>query len=87
MSRTFNESTYPSTYVRVSVIGPLVLIIVVVGDHCQSGICTAGCPLQHLEVAIGVTHSDDRRTADESMNADRFADLVINRIDFRLFDN
>jgi hypothetical protein len=62
----------------VSGIGVFAPGVVVKHQHLQVGTFPAVSVLQHLDVAVGVTESGDRATADVLIDADRFAVLVVN---------
>ena len=40
-------------------------------------------PFQHLQVAVGVAEREDRAAADELVDADRLAGLVVDEVDLR----
>jgi hypothetical protein len=40
-------------------------------------------PLQHFEIAVGIAECRDRTAADELIDADRLASLVVDEIEFR----
>ena len=46
-------------------------------------VAAGGRPLEHLEVAVGVAEGDDRAAADELLDADRLAGLVVDEVDLR----
>ena len=40
------------------------------------------CPLQHFEIAVGVTEGGDRTAADVLVDTDRLSGFVVDEIDF-----
>src|SRR6266700_1350712 len=52
-------------------------------DQSKTYAPAQGCPLQHFEVAIGISEGGDRATADVFVDPHRFAALVVNEIDLR----
>ena len=65
----------------VTVVGPLALGVGVVDDHAETRAGSRRRPLEHLEVAVGVAERRDRPAADQLLDSDRFAGLVVHVVD------
>src|SRR5215510_15925525 len=52
-------------------------------DNQHQAWLVGGAPLQHLLIAVGVAECSNRFSADELVDANRFARSVVNEIDFR----
>ena len=66
--------------VRLAVVGIFPFCIGVMDDQSEAYAPAQGCPLQHFEVAIGISEGGDRATADVLVDPHWFAALVVNEI-------
>src|SRR6476646_9460287 len=67
---------------RMAVVGVFALRVGVMHDQTQAGAtCAERRPLQHLEIAVGVTESGNGTTTDMLIDADRLSCFVIDKID------
>src|SRR5690349_7264977 len=62
---------------RLAVVGPLALGVRMVNEPHEAGAVAGGGPLEHLLIAVRVAEREDRAAADESLDADGLAGLVV----------
>jgi len=67
--------------VRLFVVSIFALGIGVMNDRTEAYAAADGCPLQHLEIAVGISERGNRVTANAFVDSNRFARLVIDKID------
>lgn len=79
----FVERFVEATDMGVAIIGPFSLGIRVMHQQTEPSAVTGCRPLQHLQIAVGVTERRDGATADATVDGNRLALLVINEVDLR----
>ncbi len=67
--------------VRLAVVRPLAVGVGVVDDEPEPSSRPGGGPLQHLEIAVGIAESRDGSAADELVNTDGLAGLVVDEVE------
>ena len=67
----------------LAVVGLLALGVGVVDDQPEARASPAVVHSQHLQVAVGVAERGDRAPADELLDADRLARLVVDEVELR----
>ena len=71
--------------VRVAIVGPLALGVGVVDEQRRRrGPLPAAVHCEHLQVAVGVAEGRDRPAADEVLDPDGLAVLVVDEVDARV---
>src|SRR5208283_5662006 len=67
----------------VPVVGVFAYRIGMMDKQAKAGASRNRRPLQHFEIAVGIAECRDRAAADELIDADRLASLVVDEIEFR----
>jgi hypothetical protein len=67
----------------VPVVGVFAYRIGMMDKQAKAGASRNRRPLQHFEIAVGIAECRDRTAADELIDADRLASLVVDEIEFR----
>ena len=68
-----------------AVVGELTRGVVVMNEQPETRTLTAGGPLEHLEVAVGIAESGDRAAANMLVDADRLAGAIVDEIEIGHF--
>src|SRR5215510_6933645 len=66
-----------------TVIGVFARRVVMVNEHRETRSASGRCPLEHLQIAVGIAKGRNRTAADAALNADRLTFLVVDQIDLR----
>jgi hypothetical protein len=77
----FIESLVETANAGISVVSPLAVGIRVMNIEAKAPATARSYPLEHLQVAIGVTERGDWATANVLINANRFTGFVVNEVD------
>ena len=68
---------------RRAIVGVLAFRVGVVHDEPKTRAVTGRRPLKHLQVAIGVAEGHDRTPADDLLDGNGLAFLVVDKVDLR----
>src|SRR5262245_22057517 len=79
--RPLIQAAYQPSDLRVTVVGPLALGVGVMNEDAKPWSARARRPLEHLEIAVGVAKCDRWPAADDLIDADRLAGLVVDEVD------
>ena len=77
------EGFVEATEARVSVVGVFAFRVGVMDNQAKADATGHRRPLQHFDIAIGIAECRYRTAADELIDADRLASLVIDKVEFR----
>ena len=67
----------------VAIVGPLAFCIGMVHKQAKTGSVTGSCPLQDLQVTIGVAKRRDWSSPNVAVDADGLANVVVDEVNFR----
>src|SRR4051812_18861137 len=81
--RSFIKPFVERADVRLAVVGELARGVVVMDVETEARPGTCGSPLQHLQIAIGITKGGDGSAANVGLNTNRFTILVVDEINRR----
>jgi hypothetical protein len=70
---------------RLAIGGPFPLTVGTMNGETESRPRTSAGPLEHLQIAVRIAECGDGTAADEFLNTDSLAILIVNTIDRRQF--
>src|SRR5262245_27752473 len=74
------------SYMGATVVGIFTLCVCMVDDQPKPGTSSGRCPLKHLQIAVRISKSHNRAPSNYPVNSYRLTRPIVEKFDFRLFD-